>query len=214
VALGILFSVAVLVLVGEVRFAAAAVETLGKVVIAAFPVSLGVSFANAHLRNKSRTGEENRGRDARGGRRTADRKGPKLPPLSRQLRQDLKDLGVTVSGALVFSFNLAPTEEVVMIATRIPAWHHLLIMAASLLLCHTIIFAAGFREHEVHVPSPFQHPWVETLMAYAVSLLVAMGLLYLVGVPEATSGAALAAKCAVTLGLPAVVGASAGRLIL
>jgi uncharacterized membrane protein len=51
-------------------------------------------------------------------------------------------------------------------------------------------------------------------MAYAASLLVAAGLLYLVGVPEATSSAALAAKCAVTLALPAVVGASAGRLIL
>src|SRR5687768_13959284 len=65
VAMGMLFSLAVLVLVGEIRFDAAAAETLGKVVIAAFPVSLGVSFANAHLRHKSRTGEDDREGEAR-----------------------------------------------------------------------------------------------------------------------------------------------------
>ncbi len=124
------------------------------------------------------------------------------------------DIAASASGALLFSYGVAPTEEVLVIATRLHPWQHLLILAASLLLCHTIIFAAGFKERKVHVPSLFQHEWVETLMAYAVSLLVSGTLLYLVGVPEATASLPVWIICTLTLGLVATVGASAGRLVV
>ena len=234
VGVGILYSFAVLCLIREIDFGMAWSETLGKVLIETAPVSLGVSFANSQVRNKSRTGEKGgggggggaggaggqsgqSGQSGQGGQGGAG--GGGADPLSRpdrlsmQLRQDLVDIGATVSGALLFAYNVAPTEEIILIATRMPAWHHLILMAASLALCYMILFAAGFQEREVYVPSLFQHPWVETVIAYAIALLVALGLLYLVGVREAMSHTAVAAKCTVTLGLPAVVGGAAGRLI-
>ena len=114
----------------------------------------------------------------------------------------------------MFAFNVAPTEEVITIAARLAPWQHLLVMAASLGLCYLILFASGFDdERTVHVPSPFQRPAAETVMAYATSLVVAFVLLVLVGVPEATANPTIAVQCTVTLGLVATVGGAAGRLI-
>jgi putative integral membrane protein (TIGR02587 family) len=216
VAIGMLFSLGVLALIREVRFDEAWSEIIGKVLIEAAPVSLGVSFANAHIRNKSRTGEEpdnggNPGGGGEGG--AAGDARPGTESLEFQLKQDLRDLGATFTGATLFAYNVAPTEEVIMIASRIPAWQHLLVVAASLALGYAIVFASGFKERQVHVPGFFQKPLVETVMVYAASLLVAFALLYLVGVPGAVSNTSLAVKSTVTLGLVASVGGAAGRLV-
>jgi putative integral membrane protein (TIGR02587 family) len=215
VALGILYSTAVLWLIGEITFRERWSEVLGRVLVETAPVSLGISFANYQM-SKSRDGEddgddddddENGGDDGNGnGGRPAD-------PERLQLRQDLTDLAATVGGATLFAYNVAPTEEILVISSRLSAWQHLLLMAVSLLLCYTILFAAGFKERRVHVPGPFQSPVAETFMAYAASLLVSFMLLSMVGVPEATDTASAAVAMTVVLGLPAVVGASAGRLI-
>ncbi len=207
VAIGLVYSLGVLCLIGEITFDQALSDLIGKVLIETAPVSLGISFANYHLRNKSRDGDEEQEQATEQGKE--DTKDPER----LQLKQDLIDLAATVGGAFLFAYNVAPTEEIIKIATRLGHWQHLLLMLASLGLCYMILFATGFQERRVYVRGMFQSPWAETTMAYAVSLLVACALLYLVGVPEATSNPAIFAGAAVTLGLPAVVGAAAGRLV-
>jgi uncharacterized membrane protein len=108
---------------------------------------------------------------------------------------------------------MAPTEEILMISARLSAWQHLAIVGASMFLGYLILFAAAFKEREVHVRSWFQRPGVETVMAYAVALVVAFVLLQLVGVSEVKGNAVVATQAAVVLSLPAMVGAGAGRLI-
>lgn len=206
VAMGMLYSLGVLWLIGAVTFAGAWTDVVGKVLVEAAPVSLGISFANYHVRNKSREGEDKGGEDKGGA-------GEREDPERRQLKQDVTDLAATVSGATLFAYNVAPTEEIIKIASRLRPFQHLLLMAASLVLCYMILFAAGFRKRRVYVRSVFQSPLAETLMAYAVSLLVAMALLYLVGVPEVTHSAADLVSSTVVLGLVAVVGGAAGRLV-
>jgi putative integral membrane protein (TIGR02587 family) len=217
VALGALYSLAVLGLIGEVTFDRPWSDILGKVLIETAPVSLGISFANYQVRNKSRDGEDDRGDDDSGD--SGDSGGPAPrgagpdDPERLQLRQDLTDLAATVGGATLFAYNVAPTEEIVVISSRISEWGHLAVLGVSLVLGYMILFAAGFQKRRVYVPGPFQSPIAETVMAYAVSLAVSLLLLHLVGVPEATSNASTAVASTVTLGLPAVVGAAAGRLI-
>lgn len=206
-AIGLLYSFGVLWLIGEITLQDAASDILGRVLIEAAPVSLGISFANYHLRNRSREGDEEEKQE------TEQLGGGGQDPERLQLKQDLTDLAATVSGAMLFTYNMAPTEEIIKISFRLAAWQHLLLMGASLLLCYLVLFAAGFQKRPVYVPGAFQSPLAETLMAYAVSLLVAAALLWLVGVPEATAHPALLVGTTVTLGFPAVVGAAAGRLI-
>jgi uncharacterized membrane protein len=59
-----------------------------------------------------------------------------------------------------------------------------------------------------------QHPVAETVLTGALSLGVAFVLLWLLGQREAMSHPATAVATVVTLGLPAVVGGAAGRLIV
>ena len=213
VGLGMLFSFTVLCLIGEIRWATSWSSIIGRTLIETAPVSLGISFANRQIRNRSRLGDDDQDDSASHGRARRSGKDDDESPGRMQLQQDLKDLGATVCGAIVFAYNVAPTEEIVVIASRLSPLQHGVLVAASLVLCYLILFAAQFRERQVHVPGPFQSPLAETAMAYAVSLLVAGGLLWLVGVREAMSAPSSAVMASVTLALPASVGGAAGRLI-
>jgi putative integral membrane protein (TIGR02587 family) len=210
VAIGIVYSFLILMVIDEITLNMAPTGILGRVLIETAPVSLGIVFANLQVRKRAF-------------RRASQEKDPlaeQAPapkgsdPESHQLRQDIADLAATAGGALVFAYNVAPTEEVILIASRMSHLQLLGLMAVSMGLCYLILFAAGFQERRVFVPSLAQSPAAETLMAYAVALAVALGLLLAVGVPDGIAHSDIAVACTIALALPAVVGGAAGRLIL
>ena len=211
VGIGIVFSALVLWVIGELKSAMSPPEVIGKVLLEAAAVSIGVSFANAQVRDKSRTGDDDDddddGRRGDGGARRPE------DPERAQLRADLRDASAALAGATLFALNIAPTEEVMLIASRLAPWQLLVLLGLSVALCHVILFASGFEEHVVHVRSLFQHAYAETILTCAIALLVATGLLWLLGEPGAFSNPSNAVAAVVTLGLPATVGAAAGRLI-
>jgi putative integral membrane protein (TIGR02587 family) len=215
VGIGIVLSALILALIGELSSQGSLDEAAGKIVVEAAVVSVGVSFANSQIEGRSRTGDDPPGDEAdpqqvaRSGRDEQPE-----DPERLQLSQDLRDLGASVAGSTVFALNIVPTEEVLEIATRLSPGHQLLLLAVSVLLCYVILFASGFEEHGVHVPSVFQHPLAETLVASAVSLAVAFVLLWLLGQREALSSPSTVIASTITLGLPAIIGGAAGRLIV
>lgn len=207
--LALMISASILWLIGELPSHEHLVNAVGKIVLTAVAVSIGISFANAQFR-KSRT--EDREDESDDGEAPSDRR--TAPSAEeRQLRDDLKDLAAAVTGATVFSLNVAPTEEILMIATRLSPLQLLLLLAVSVGLCYLILFAAEFRERRVHVRSVFQQPFSETLLTCGVSLLVAALLLTLLGHRGVTHSPEALAASIVTLGLPAIVGGAAGRII-
>lgn len=197
--IGLVFSALVLLLIGELGAGTSPQVALGKILLEAAPVSVGVSFANAQV--------------ARGGGDGADDEKPEDPERA-QRDADLEDAAATLVGSTVFALNIAPTEEVIRIATRLSPWSLLLVLAASALLCYIILFASGFEKHRVHAPGPLQHPGSETAMNVALSLVVALVLALLLGQRELMASPATAAAATVILGLPAVVGGAAGRVIV
>ncbi|WP_438013643.1 DUF2391 family protein [Sorangium sp. So ce315] len=203
VGIGIVLSAAILALIGEITLDRAPREIVGKVLPQGAAVSLGVAFANAQVRGKSRTGDEQQ-----------EEKPPEGDPEALQLRADLRDFSAAAAGSLLFTLNIASTEEVVLIASRLSPWRQLAILGASVALCYVILFASGFERHDVYVKSLFQSRGFETVMTCAVSLLVALGLLFLIGEREATSDLPTLVACVVALGLPAIVGGAAGRLVV
>lgn len=215
VGIGIVFSTLVLALIGSLNFDMAPIEWIGKILLEAVAVSVGVSFANAQVLGKSRSGEASgggaQGSGAQGGASQAETQGS---PEQRQLRQDLRDVGATLAGATVFAMNVAPTEEIVMIAVRLEPWQQLVMLASLPVLAYIILFASGFEQQKTHVPGPLQHPWAETAMIVAMSLGVSFALLVLFGFPGSLSHASTAVATTITLGLPATIGGAAGRLIV
>jgi putative integral membrane protein (TIGR02587 family) len=218
VGIGIVFSFVVLSLIGELTWNAAPVEIVAKILLEALVVSVGVSFANAQVLGRSRTGDSNQDEQGQetGNRDSCESGQPDehADPERLQLRADLKDASATLAGAIVFALNIAPTEEVLVIATRLGPWQQMAMLAGGVLLCYIILFASGFEEHQVYVESIFQNPLAETIMTCALSLVVSFALLFLFGQREVMSYPTTAIAATISLGLPAIVGGAAGRLII
>jgi putative integral membrane protein (TIGR02587 family) len=213
VGIAIVFSAVVLWLIGEIQFAMSAAEIIGKVFVEAAAVSIGISFASAQVEGRSRTGENN-GQAAHNSGGLAETPNERnLSPSDRQLRADLREFAAALAGSTVFALNVAPTEEITVIAGRLSPLQLLGVLGTSTLLCYVILFASEFREHRVHEETLFQHPVSETILTCAVSLGVAAALLVLLGERSLLSHPATFAAGIVTLGLPAMVGGAAGRLI-
>ena len=207
VGIALVFSTLVLLSIGELGRADSFDELVGKVLFQTAAVSLGVSVADSHVRGKRRDGsEEDRG---------AARERPSLAQLERrQLRQDIRDISATLTGALLFSINIGPTEEVVIIAGRLAPWQLLVLMLASLALCYVILYASGIKDQPVYVPSLVQSPLAETIVLYVLALLVSALLLWGFGAPESVGSLNSWIAASIVLGLPTAVGGAAGRLAL
>ena len=165
-------------------------EIVGRLALQAVPASIGAMLARSQLGQREEEVEERR--DSYGG-----------------------ELFLAATGALFMAFNVAPTEEVVLIAQMMTAWHAVALVLASLALMHAFVYAVEFRG-QTRLAAGVS-PWSEffrlTVVAYAVALLVC---LYVLWTFERDAGLAFPELLmeVVVLGFPAALGAAAARLIL
>ncbi|MBA2277053.1 MAG: TIGR02587 family membrane protein [Chloroflexia bacterium] len=178
--------------------------TLGLIAVDAMPIAFGISVAN-HL-----LGQE-QGRDQPGegerGHEDAERE-------FHGIRALLLDAGAAFAGALFLSFNIAPTDEVPMLASEIPSLGLPLIALFSLALSYAIVFAAGFsgQDRRLRTRGPFQRPLTETAVSYVTALFASVAMLLVFGQIEVGMSWTVVYAQVVVLGLPASIGAAAGRL--
>lgn len=118
-----------------------------------------------------------------------------------------------VAGAAVFSANIAPTEEIAVLAARAGPWHAIALVLVSLLLMHFFVYTVGFKGQEAPRGGPVQTFVLFTVVGYVASLLVAAYLLWTFGRFDGT-GAGTVVVESVVLALPGSLGAAAARLIL
>lgn len=122
------------------------------------------------------------------------------------------ELFLMVAGALFLALNMAPTEEMILIAYRMSPAHVVALMAASLLLMHALVYSVGFAGQEAHDRplAAFAH---YTLPGYALVLLVSLWVLWVFG---RTGGHGLAetVDAMVVLAFPGALGAAAARLLV
>lgn len=118
-------------------------------------------------------------------------------------------------GALVLSFSLAPTEEMILIAYQIGPGQAAAVGALSLIVLHGFMVAI-----EAHAPSHRQHGEAGwrlfarySLVGYALVLLVSAAVLFVFGRLDDT-GPAAGLAAVVVLALPASIGAGAARAFL
>ena len=199
VAVGAVAATVVLLVLGRITPADPLSGVLGKVVIQALPLSIGASIANAVIpREKSRQGDEN------------------APQSPEPWRATLRDLGATAAGGIFVGFAIAPTAEVQLLAAEIDYTHQLALIVFSLAITLAIVFASGFSPQRTRstAPGPFQRPLSETLLAYAVSLLVALAALYFFDRVTLERRPPSAVAQMLVLGLPTAIGGAAGRLLV
>ena len=205
VALGIVCVAGVLFLLRELTLQTPLQETLGKVVYEATPFSIGVAVAYTVLR-RGRAASDEDDRDGKDGE-TEDE-------ADDGVNATLADIGATAVGALFVAFNIAPTDEIPMIASAMaPAWQ-LALIVATLLISYGIVFGAGFanQEQRRQQPGVLQHPLTETVASYLVALLAAAAMLWFFQRFDLAAPWEMTLSHVIVLGLPAAVGGAAGRL--
>jgi putative integral membrane protein (TIGR02587 family) len=202
-AIGIVCSTLMLILLQEITTHNSLKESLGKIIFESVPFTLGVALANQFL------GENNSDTKTRNSNQ-------KLKDNSDQLHATLSDVGGTLIGATVIAFNIAPTDEITMLAASFsPIWL-LLIIGTSLLVTYGIVFQAGFSNQQKRQQQQgiFQRPSSETIMAYLVSLLASAFMLWFFQKLAFTDPWTMWLDHTLLLGLPASIGGAAGRLAI
>lgn len=195
--LGILVALVALFLLGRIDAEMSLREVTGKVALEAIPIAFGASLARSQLASAGDGG----------GAQDGDETARSIGPFGR--------LFVAAGGALIFSLNVAPTQEPVLLGIKAEWWLLLLLMAASVLLTFALVFYADFRGGRPARPgdSAMDHPLSETLAAYAISLGVSSLMFWSFDRTEGMGVAAITGMT-VVLAFAASMGAAVGRLLV
>ena len=204
-AVAVLATTATLALLNQIGPGQALDAIVGRIAVDMLPVSLGVSVAHVILApRETRLGDENQG-------------GTDADGSEHGVGQALAlDLGAAFGGALFVGLNIAPTEEVPMLATQVPEAFLPLVILFSLAITYMIVFEAGFggQDRRLRSRGPFQRPITETVLAYVMSLLTCAAMLLLYGQISWGDDWFVTYTKVILLGLPAAIGAAAGRLAM
>lgn len=166
-------------------------EIAGKIAIQVVPASIGALLARSQLGSERRDEEE------------------------QQEETYWSEMFLMAVGALFLGFNVAPTEEMILISYQMTPWHAVGLVLLSLLVMHGFIFAVGFRGGTELTP---QTPWWNafirfTLPGYMLALMVSLYILWTFGRTDDTSLEQVI-TATIVLGFPSSAGAAAARLIL
>ena len=118
-------------------------------------------------------------------------------------------------GALFLAFNVAPTEEMIVLALKMTPWHALALITLSIVLLHAFVYALDFRGQE-EMPEHLEG-WsgvvAYSVAGFGIALFVSLYVLWTFGRTEGASISQVAMMVSV-LGFPAALGAGSARLIV
>jgi putative integral membrane protein (TIGR02587 family) len=192
--LGLVTAAALLFLLGRIGFDMSVDETRGKIVVEAVVVAIGFSVGTAQLHAG---GEEDAGKGD-----------------SEEKPAWTGELVIAFCGAVLFAANVAPTEEIVMIGVETGAGRLLGLVALTMAMGALILYFTNFRRTDRAVRHESHLDVVRgSTITYAIGLVASAVILWFFGRFDGAS-AEVAVRQTVVLGLPATLGASAGRLLL
>lgn len=192
--MGVAASALILLLLGVIKADMSPQEWVGMVALQAVPASIGALLGRSQL---SMRDEEEEGTG-------------EAPETSYGM-----ELFMMAVGAVFLSLNLAPTEEMILLAYKMTAWHALSLLLFSILLMHGFVYALAFPgSHSLEEGTPGWHAFVRfTLPGYVVALAVSLYALWTFGRLDGL-GTTESLLTLVVLAFPAAIGAAAARLIL
>ena len=191
--IGLMLSVCLLYLFGRLDPAAPLSEHLALIVLEGMFAAVGVSVGTAQLSS----GDERNSGGPQGRHQTIG-----------------SEVVLAVCGSVLVAANVAPTEEVLLLASEMPAARVLAVMAISLLVAALLLFYSDFKGSARFAGSRGTFGVVQgSAITYVSALFAAAVLLWFFG-RFADNGAPINAAQCVVLGFPATLGAAAGRLLL
>lgn len=167
-------------------------EIVGMLALQMVPAAIGALLARSQLGDKSvKKDEKERGQGYVG------------------------ELFTMLVGALFLSFNIAPTEETLLIAYTMSLGHEVTLIALSLIVMHALVYSVQFKGG--HRPpegvSALEVFLRFTVTGYGLVLLVSLFMLWLFGRTDGLAPEGIISAM-VVLAFPGALGAAAARLVL
>ena len=194
--LGLVIAAAMLWLTGPLDLLSGTFEVTGKVVMEAMTVAIGVSVGTSQL------GVENESDEGMSG------------PAGKDEGQYLPQVAIALCGAVLFAANIAATDEVTTIARDSPPGRILALGGISMLGAAWTLAYSRMHGADRHVRKETRvEQFRGAVTTYAVALVGSAGCLFFFGRFDGQPLGLAIAMCVVA-GVPAALGASAGRLLL
>lgn len=194
--IGLVIAAAVLWFTGRITADMKFAEIAGKVAMEGMTVAIGVSVGTAQLGADDEGDEGVSGDDGR-------ESGGYLPQAA-----------IALCGAVLFAANVAPTEEIQVIAMESHPGNLLVLALCSLAMGWLVLHFAQIHGAGRHVPQDTMLLSARgVITTYAVALVAGGACLYFFGQFDGAPLRMMLAQT-VVIGVPAVLGASAGRLLL
>lgn len=188
-AIGVLVSVVLLAVFGVYSLDEPLSTSVGKTALQAIPAALGAVLARHQL-----TGVQTNEAAAAPGSTYAG------------------ELFLMSAGALFVAFNVAPTEEMILISFQMDLFQTLILAAISIALLHLVVFSLGFAGQEAH-KGQLRALAHFTVPGYAIALLVSLYVLWTFGRTDGLSPPDIVSTM-IVLGFPAALGAALARLVV
>ncbi|MBD2306206.1 TIGR02587 family membrane protein [Chroococcidiopsis sp. FACHB-1243] len=207
--IGLVVAAVMLWLLGQINTDMNLTEIGGKIVVEAMTVAIGVSIGTAQLGG--------------GGKQESDTgmKGEDSQPSSSPvpfLADGEGDFGgqiaIALCGSVLFAANLAPTEEIIVIAIEASTARLLGLALLSILFAVLILFYSDFTgSQRFSQIRGIKNILFGAVITYAIALFAAAAILWFFGRFDDTTLFICLAQI-VVLGVASTLGASAGRLLL
>ena len=188
-AVGYTIAALMLLLFGIIKPGMSADEIVGKISLHAIPCSIGAILARKQL-DVEESAKEARRRQGYGAK--------------------IFLMGV---GAIFLAFQLAPTEEMVLIGHQMSGWHAAALAILSLSVMQAFLYPIEVSGQKLSGGLFWNVFGRFTIVGYALALLISAYVLWTFGRLDGMPGTEVVTS-AIVLGFPAAVGASAARLIL
>ena len=192
IAVGAVAAAAVLALLGVIDRETAPVSAVGMITLQALPGSMGALLAVSQFGGEDEEGREEERRDSWGG-----------------------EILLMAVGALFLAFNIAPTEEITLLAAKMSPWQSAGTLLVSLVLMHAFVYAVEFSgQASIGAGTPFVSVFVRyTVVGYAIVMALSAYALWSFGRLDGLDPAEMM-SLVVALALPGAIGAAAARLLL
>jgi putative integral membrane protein (TIGR02587 family) len=191
-AVGFFAAAVVLLLFDEIGREMSWDEIIGKIAIQAVPGSIGAMLAESQL-------------------------GPRDEDSEDELKAAgyWGELFFMAVGALFLALNVAPTEEMILIAYKMTPWHALGLVLLSLTIMHAFVYRVEFRgQAKVDPDTSFWSVFLRyTVTGYAIALAISFYVLWIFGRADGT-GFEHIVMAAVVMAFPGAIGAAAARLVI
>ncbi|WP_312357638.1 TIGR02587 family membrane protein [Agrobacterium sp.] len=194
--LGIAVSAAVLLLFGILNDQITVSTIITKIALQSVPASIGALLGRSQLGQHSDAQDEEEG----------EYSGKTGYP---------HELFMMMVGALFLNLNVAPTEEMILIAYKVTPYHILALCLLSVAIMHGFVYALHFKgSHQLHEGQQWWQSFIRfTLPGYVIAFAISIYTLWTFERLDHTSLSQIM-SAAVILGVPASIGAASARLIL